>query len=59
MLGITKKTSNLIFLQLQEAKFVDSERLKRGMEERNSMQPLQPRLDLGSVDQQTGKEQAM
>jgi hypothetical protein len=38
---------------LQEAELVDSERLERGMEEGNSMQPLKPRLDLGSVDQET------
>jgi hypothetical protein len=47
------RTTYLIFLQLQEAKLVNSERLERGMEEGDSVQPLQPRLDFGSVDQKT------
>jgi len=38
---------------LQEAKLVDSERLERGMEERDRMQPLQPKFDFMSVDQET------
>jgi hypothetical protein len=53
-LGVRKgRTAYLIFLQLQETKLIDSERLERGMEERNSVQPLQPWLDLRSVDQKT------
>ena len=50
--------THLVLLQLQEAKFIDSERLEGGMEEGYGMQPLQPRLDLRSVNQETREQQA-
>ena len=54
-----KRCAHLDFLELEIAQLVDGERLERGVEERDGVQPLEERMHFRAVDEQASEQQAI